>query len=402
MSKPKILFIGDFACTTGFGTVNEALLRRVPQSECALYVLGINATGDPHPLQKDFMIYPSNLHGTDVFGVQRLVHIAKSIRPDLVIIHQDSWNIVSYLEAMKLGLGEANLPPVIAYCPPDAPNQHAGKTLTGEVDLLLCPTKFGVDEPRRGGYQGEAALLPYGVDPMFTPGDQREAREALGFKPEWLHDFIVGRADRNAWRKRYDLMLRYWLAWWRQAGEPADARLLLHCKRDDVGWNLDQLADWYGYPPERILFTDPDLDPRYLWPRERLPLVYRAWDVHFSTTMGEGAGLTAIESAMCGVPQVLPDYSAYGEIFRRMPGARLYACIDEVATMGGSINTIGGVPGQLFAIDALNLEYKRWKYRRLVRPVMDADYYNWDRIAGEFRGHIEATLQRTLKGSARA
>ena len=396
-AKRKILIIGDFACSTGFANVNEQLALRLPPELWDVSVIGINATGDPHPMSRKFKVFPASLHGGDQFGVARTAGVAEALKPDLVLIHQDSWNVWGYIEALKK-LGP-ELPPIIAWCPADAPNQWTVGDLMPDVNLIMAPTAFGAKELSLGGYKGRIEVLPYGIDrTLYTPGDRREARIALGFPENILDDIIFGRADRNAPRKRYDLTLKHFAQWWISKGKPDNVRLLFHCATTDpVGWNLDQLGGYYGLDAGRILLTQDNLHPGVLWPKDRVPLIYRSWDVHVSTSQGEGFGLIAGESAACGIAQMLPDYAAYGDLFRKdgLECAAFMRCTTTYVTPN-AINTIGGV------VDGGDLEWMfnhlyedegaREKYGKLALRAVDDQKFDWDVIAERFLHFAEEVL----------
>src|SRR5690606_17458707 len=119
-----LLLIGDFTSTTGFGRVNERLLAALDPGEWDIHVLAINASGDYHPLQRRYKSYPAMLGGRDLLGVERAPEVIAHVKPDLIVAHNDAWLTQHYLDAARRVLPDV---PFIAYCPPDAPNQHAGK-----------------------------------------------------------------------------------------------------------------------------------------------------------------------------------------------------------------------------------------------------------------------------------
>jgi hypothetical protein len=340
------------------------------------------------------MIYPASLHGSDVFGVNRFAHLVNAIEPQLVVLHQDSWNVLLYLQQLAR-LDAAKQPPILAWCPADAKNQWAAREMNGRIARLLAPTDFGVQALIDGGFRGPTGVLPYGIDTnFFTPGNAREARQALHFHDPWLDDFIIGRADRNAARKRYDLTLQYFARWWSDTGKPENVRLMLHCAlADPYGWDLNQLAYHFGFPKQRLMFTDMDLDAGVLWPREKLPNVYRSWDVHWSLTHGEGFGLVAMESAACGIPQILPDTAAYGDLFRGT--ARLMpTSMSHVVPCGA--NTVGEVVGYDAAAAALSDVYDHADLRRDLAvkayELATLPDFQWDAIADQFHTYCQETI----------
>lgn len=377
-----LLLIGDFTSATGFGRVNERLMAALDPGEWDIHVLAINASGDYHPLQRRYKIYPAMLGGRDLLGVERAPEVIAHVKPDLIVAHNDAWLTQHYLDAARRVLPDV---PFVAYCPPDAPNQHAGKGLV-RANLLLCPTEFGIRELRAGGYVGDAQVLPYGVDrSFFGEIDPIAERLKRGWPEHLLDAFVVGRADRNAPRKRYDLTLLYWKAWWESIGKPDDVLLYLHCAPRDVGWDLPQLVDYLGLE-SCVAFTKEDLTPVSLPPQEELQSIFRTWDVHLSTTMGEGFGLVALETAAAGCAQILPDWSAYGEIWK--DAARL-AAVDAHGITTQGINTIGGVAKEDDVCGHLTLLYElrdvTHDYKLKARARAAEPRFDWAHIGAEFR-----------------
>lgn len=82
---------------------------------------------------------------------------------------------------------------------------------------------------------------------------------------------------------------------------------------------------------------------------------YNCFDLNVSTTQGEGFGLTTLESMACGVPQILPDWSALGDWAK---GAALMVPCPTTHIGPPYVNVIGGVPDEAKFIDALDLMYR--------------------------------------------
>lgn len=382
MAQRKLLLVGDVAAPTGFARVNEHLLRGL-RDTWDIHVLGINYTGDSTPLQREYHMYPASMRGSDMLGIERIRACVEWVKPDLIVLHQDAWNVGAYLTHLE----ELDLPPILGYCPPDAPNQHYGNRLNA-LTHLLCPTQFGVDELVKGGYTGTAEVLPYGVDQaLYRPMDFYAARDALGLPAD---AFILGRADRNAPRKRHDLMLSIFAEWVRTRGRD-DAFLHLHCAPRDQGWDLPQLVHALGLQ-KRVFFTADDLHPAKLSDEALLPHIYSAWDVHWSTTLGEGFGLTALESAACGTPQLLPDYSAYGEWMK--DAAYLVPCTSVQVHTGG-INSIGGVVDRAASLAALDVlwgeDREGWQDKAL--DLGQSPRYSWSTIVPQFAAIVERVYE---------
>lgn len=379
----KLLLVGDACAPTGFGRVNTHLANAFKRAGWDVSWLGINATGDAHPLQKDFDIYPAGLMAGDPLGIERIRGCVEHVKPDVVFMNGDAWTIGAYLDQL---VDLTPRPVLIGYCPPDSPNQPYGVRMNA-LDVLLCPTAFGIRELRMGGYTGKAHVVPYGVDrTLYRPHDMAASREAWGFPPDVT---IFGRADRNAKRKRYDETLRIFKRYRDEVDDTA--YLHLHCAPKDVGWDLPQLVEYFGLK-SHVFFTAQDLTPAALIEESRLPSLFSCWTAHWSCTMGEGFGLVALDSAACGVPQVLPDWSAYGEWMK--DGARLVAVSRPLATDGG-INSMGVLVDEddcLVALSDVVTEREVWSRRAL--DVATRPCYDWAAVTATILGLTEGALRQ--------
>ncbi len=392
--KKKLLFAGDYTINTGFGRVNAELLKGFDRATWDVHVLGVNATGDPCPEQRDAFIYPAFTEG-NVFGINRLAELASKVVPDIVVLHNDAWIVGMYLAELKRA-GLLGRCPIIAYCPPDAENQAAANTLN-DATLVLCPTQWGCDQLKAGGCTAPLEVQRYGVDmSRFTPGDAREARNVLGYPEHMLDAFVIGRADRNAPRKRYDLTLAYFAEFLKGCPDRSKVFLHLHCDATEMGGlNLPQVATFFGVD-EQVIFPNKNMGMRSLVSDDILVNVYRSWDLHWSTAAGEGHGLVSHESGACGIPQLLGNYGAWSEIWSRWAAVKV-PHEGRFAHCGG-VNTVGWVPDRVQTVLALHDFHKsesmRENYGKNARNCATNDRYRWDKLRSDFVGMCEGLAGR--------
>jgi glycosyltransferase involved in cell wall biosynthesis len=270
--------------------------------------------------------------------------------------------------------------------PVDAPNQSAARHL--KLDYAITYTQFGLKELRMGGYAGPCAVIPHGVDTdIYYPEDRLQARSHLQIQTDLDPNelFIIGNVNRNQPRKRLDLTLQYWTEWWVTAGQPRDSFLYLHCSNNDPeGYNILQLADYYGITQQLIL-TNKNMTVRNCMFERDMRLVYSMFDGQMSTTLGEGWGLTQNEGMACGVPQICPRYSALAEW---CADAVHFTEIESYSVTPNQIGTIGGVPSMESTVEALNVFYRSPQYRdslamlgyqRAIEPR-----FSWTEVAKQF------------------
>lgn len=392
MGKPgRFLWIGDAVAKTGFAQVTHNLVPRLIAAGWQGAVCGINHNGDPH--RYPYPIYRADLGG-DPWGLGRAEELHAKVKPDVVIINNDPWNVREFLPLLR---GKC---PVVGYMPIDSPNVPAVKDLNpgpaqDGLALAIWYTAFGRDEAIACGYEGPNAVVPHGVDAdLYTPRPRAACLEALGLGGKIPIDaFVVGNVNRNSARKRLDLTVLYFAAWWEQAGKPEDAFLYLHTSNLDSGPNLLQLAVRCGLRG-RVILTNRMMRPGEGISEATMPFVYSLFDVQVTTTQGEGWGLTTHEGMACGVPQIVPEYAALGE----WPA---HAVTFVPATLpyvnGHGVNSIGCAPDAGAFVDALELLYTDRPFRlemaERARARAADPLYHWDAVAALFDGHLRGALR---------
>src|SRR6185295_13381970 len=158
----------------------------------------------------------------------------------------------------------------------------------------IAYTNFGKKELTLGGYTGRCDVIPHGVDTeMYHPEPLIDVRRRLKFRhnPDLEKLFIVGNVNRNMYRKKLDLTIQYFTQWWVNAGSPGNAYLYLHCANKDEGWNVIDLARYYGIETQLII-TNPNMTVTNCMVEAEMRMMYSMFSVQMSTTLGEGWGLT--------------------------------------------------------------------------------------------------------------
>lgn len=345
----KILAYGDAGASTGFEKVIRNILTYLSkQDEVEVVQYGLGYRGNPD-FEYPYKVYPAEYNG-DFFGMEGMEAAVKRHQPDVVFILQDLWNITSYMAYKPVEI------PSVCYFPVDTPNLKWGYALSlGAVSQPVTYTRFGAMEAAAGvrdvvdilaegaGQQGidmnekrtwiampnpprpklhirldylakyqnpeNINVVGHGLEhDKFKPLDKALVRKEFGLSEG---AFIVGGIGTNQFRKRQDLLIRMFAAF---AAHQPEARLLLYCTgSDERGWDLQQLARYYGVM-DKVYFVHEQLD-RALTDNEMCQL-YNACDVMVNTSGGEGWSLVNVESAACGVPQMVPDWSATREIWK--------------------------------------------------------------------------------------
>ncbi len=399
----KVLVVGDAVVATGFAKATHAYAAGLQAAGCEVHVLGMHYTGDPHEyknLDGTAMPIYTSWPGGDSYGIGRIRNVVTQIAPDVIIIQQDPWNFPQYLAQLK-GIDI----PVVGIVAVDGKHCQGEKlgALYGEDMQVMHPglsmavfwTKFGLQEAREGGWRGKSAVIPLGVDlDVFKPLDKEQARKEILHQVFERYDmpkdtYVVGTVGRNQLRKRLDLMIRYFAEWVHGKGVK-DAVLWMHsAPTGDDAYDLKRLARYFGVQG-RILV--PDINPMYGVSEELLTKVYNTFDVFMLTGVGEGWSLPTLEAMACGVPCIVPDWSALGEWAK--PAAWLCECpLEDVAPI---VQSVGGRMGQREALEALGRIYVDPDVRRKMREdglaLAAQPQYRWEHIGQQLAQAIDELL----------
>ena len=389
----KLLFIGDGPdVPSGFGLATREILDRV-RYEYDTTVLGINHRGDPGTV--DYPVYVASADN-EPFGTRRLHELCKIVKPDIIVIQQDGWNIPGYVQTLraKKPNGEYYYPdhaaiPVVAAVAVDGQN-FQGAWLDG-ISSAIFWTQFALEEARKGGYTGAAQVIPLGVHlETYHPVGKQEALHNLGL--DVLGDkFIIGNINRNQPRKRWDLTIKYF-AEWVHAYKITNACLFLHAApTGDMGVDVRQLTHYYGVH-QMLAFREPEAFAAVS--EDVMRDTYNCFDVQVSTTQGEGFGLTTLEGMACGVPQIVPNWSALGDWAKR--GAWIVPCPTTVVGPP-FVNVIGGVPDEKIFVIALQRMYidarARENNSKAALECAQQPCFRWNNIGEAWVATLDGVLK---------
>jgi glycosyltransferase involved in cell wall biosynthesis len=332
--------------------------------------------------------------------------------PDITVAFMDPWVLEGFLRDVPDDL------PLVGYLPVDGRNMKAAPALDRLAHAIFL-SPFAVEEARAGGYHGPASVVGHGVDlELYHPLDKRECRAALGLP---LDATIIGNVGHNQPRKRWDLTLEaFALLRERWEGDKCDTPLYLycHCQPHDIGWDLPQLADWMGIQgsvlfPQRMAacfggaealrapaaFANGSTVARAVpfgagYDESYMPLVYNSLDLQWSTTWGEGFGLTTLEGMACGIPQVAPRHTALQEW--AAAGACLLPATTRVVAPGGQ-NLVGGTLDPLeLATTSLELLWQPRVlegYRRMALALAAEEPFRWETCAAQMHAILKQEVR---------
>lgn len=328
MSKIKVLAWGDYACSTGFGTVMKNIMSEINNTgSYEIDVVGVNYDGGPYDTTK----WPGRLWPAisalrtqgpygDVFGRQVFLDLLAQGDYDIVFIVQDTFIVLPIVsQILELQRTKPNTFSTIYYYPFDcAPREEWVNQCVSSFDFPVAYTEYAKNESRKviGKLADKQDVIYHGTntDDFFplSPEEAKQSRDMIF--PALKDKFLILNVNRNQGRKDVSrsLMIMKQL---RNMGVE-DAFLYMHMQETDFGGSILQMARAIGLSPDAD-FTVPD--PRQFGAHSGFPIdflnrIYNSADAYLTTTHGEGWGLSITEAMATKLPVIAPNNTSVPEI----------------------------------------------------------------------------------------
>jgi glycosyltransferase involved in cell wall biosynthesis len=316
-SKIKLLFYGDSpTVATGFGTVTRNILTGLHATgKYDIQVLGVNYWGDPHPYP--FPIWPIGVGSNDPYGRQRAYDMmARQLDYDVLFFFQDSFILESIIGPGLDKLRQAKNFVSMVYYPIDGVPKKRWIDCMAKVDVPVTYTEFGKTESILAcpSIADRLKVIPHGANPKdFYPlPDEAIASFRRDYFGKHAGKFIVTNVNRNQQRKDIPRTLMAFKEFKRRR---PNSVLYLHMATKDQGWDLAEVIAGMGMRMgEDVIMPGNNFGPNQGYPISVVNQIYNSSDVIVSTTVGEGWGLSTVESMACRTPVIFPRNTALVEI----------------------------------------------------------------------------------------
>ena len=321
----RILFMSDNPrLITGYANQTRNICRRLARENWIdLHCLGVQNMGAPsYFIDKPFRLYSSPMEGAYKLwpaGRQRWgedviqQYVKEEIKPDLLCVLLDSFMLHYMIDQRKYPRG-MDLSPAkkLFYFPSDGtPLPVNTPVLFKRFEYLVAMAKWGQKQAIDQGFVN-CEYIPHAIDESdfykIHPAHRAALRQQWGIRPD---TFVALSVFRNQGRKMPSELLKAWKKF--TADKNDDCLLLLHADPHDMASPVDlpymikelgieKSVRWTGMRFGRG-FSVPELRG-----------IYNMADIHTLSTSGEGFGIPIIESMVCGVPNVLPDFTTPKEL----------------------------------------------------------------------------------------
>lgn len=251
-------------------------------------------------------------------GIYHLPTLINKVLPDIVISIDDNITLNQQAAVVFQSSHSFRFIPYLAIDCKNIPS----KTLAfpSNITTIMTMTNFGKKEIQKIYPQVEVLVVPHIVDTKYfypLPKKRTLRKKWLGI--DFENKFIIGAINANNTRKRWDLLFH---AFGLFAKRHSNVSLLI--KVDSAKPQTSQQYDFnhiiieackvYCIDVKRIKLLEGNFN------ESDLNEIYNCCDVGLTTSSGEGWGLIPCEMALCKIPQLMPRYSSFPEIFPESTG----------------------------------------------------------------------------------
>lgn len=317
--KYKVLVWCDTpCCNTGFGTVSRNILSNLYKTgRFDFEIVGINHEDTYYDREKfPYKIHAPNMYRyvtSDPYGLAILESLVQTNKYDLFFAIND-FGVINTINKILKALQEKGTK-VITYIPVDLdvlPSQITITSFLEYVDKCVLYHEDAQDVVSDHTKSDKYTFIHHGVDTKSFYEVSRS--EAKNFKVDTLKihpdAFLVTNVNRNQWRKDLARTIFAFGEFLKKTTKK-DSTLYLHSKLADIGGNLLMQSTCLNVPIQNIRFLPTSVTENKGMPIEYLNKAYNASDVVVSTSLGEGFGLSCIESMATRTPVLMPNNTAF-------------------------------------------------------------------------------------------
>jgi len=379
----KILLVTDNpSLTSGYGTIGRHLATHWHEQGHSVEYIGWWSKGDLEEMP--FKVHSVTDQG-DKWGLKLFPKVIEGFKPDIVWTTGDLW-MTYFIPRFKA----RNSYQSIWYSPIDSegspkimktPHESLDWTLTMRgFNHIVGQTNFCKEEIRKlCGHDLVKNVIYPGYEPSVFKPLGEEAKKQL--KKQLVGDenaFVVLFISRNGMRKNpCGAMEAFKLA------NIPNSKMYFHCNFHEArGYDLKEFAERFELGDKVVLSNlkvGQGITP------EQVNLIYNAADVQILISTREGFGITALESAACGVPIVFTNANSFKEYaYQFGEPVRVKSRYPEVITgqwmQIPDTKDAGKRLYKLYKNEKLRSEYSRKGIEFAKNHTWEKQYERWDKF----------------------
>ena len=330
----------------------------------------------------------NNYHGQDI-----LDQVINRFQPDILLTIGDFWHL-NYISDPNICKTRRWFQ-WCSYIPVDGEPVNGGlppgiiQTIS-DIDIPVAYTNYAKKAVLKSVFDQETRnrikVIYHGVDTNVFKPDLEERRK-LREKYDLQDKFVFLSISRNQSRKNIPELFRAWKTFSETPNASGKVVLWPHMHfGDSAGWNIDDMLSVLNLKNKSILYYDyvaHSSSHLITVKDEEVAKLYQIADA-FILLSGEGFGLPIFEAMATGLPCILLNHSACGEL-----GAEGRAHLIEVKdsiTWTGSHLTQRPIPHVEDVVAAMDKVFSDAVYRNKIAAAgMEfATKYTWDTVLNEW------------------
>lgn len=312
--KIKVLaYCDSVSCATGFGTVARNILSGLYTSrQFEIEQLSINYWGDKHNFPWWQHIVGLN-PDKDPYGRKKVFSMIQQMDFDILFFLQDTF-ILNFLPDLHKALAAKGKKfKSICYYPIDGVPKKEWIKNVEVCDYVVTYSGFAKEQSLIAlPDMKEPLVIPHGAntrDFHVLPEKDVKAFRAQYFGSQ-ANKFVFTNLNRNQQRKDIPRTI---MAFKEFKKLVPDSLLYLHMAKVDQGWDLVEVTKAHGLSIHEDVIFPENFGPNQGYPISIVNMIYNASDCILSTSLGEGFGLSWIESMTTKTPVIMPNNTMMSE-----------------------------------------------------------------------------------------
>ena len=416
--KPKrVLWLSDFACSTGFATVAQNIMVELLKSQkYQIDVIGINYHGIPSEWQNFYpqlrLLPATIISNGDLFGRLGLLNLLTSGVYDILFTLQDTFILETIgekiLEIRSALIANGKKPfKWIFYFPIDAkPKENWIRKAPFLADYPVAYTKYGYDQVIETVPEIKFKLrhIPHGFDPkQFSPipDDLKKKFKQQFFINRADNKFVITNVNRNQPRKDVARTMQIFKYFKQQV---PDSILYLHMKDQDVAYTISEIARNFDLIKDQDFIVPKDFDEHDGVSVEILNAIYNVSDVVMTTSLGEGWGLSMTEAMATKTPVIAPNHTSLTEMLSDDRGTLVSAgkrLTDWIAIAGDNerLRPVADVAEYVDKLVAIKHHYSDYKAKAEKAYKFVTENLTWEIVCKQWLALFEeaSTIKKKVE-----
>jgi glycosyltransferase involved in cell wall biosynthesis len=389
--------VSDYNTPTGYGEVSENILHRFDPDKYDIQVLACNYNGIAPIHPSRFPVWGCH----SAYAVNEIQTVFDEVKPDILFTLNDGYVMPTYYNLLGKRLDKCKWVGYVVF--DGTPLDHWPAVLK-YIDAVLVPNQWEKDMLLQIGIN--TTVISHGVDcDVFKPIKEEERaaykKKLLGI--DNADRFVFGMVSKNFSRKRFSELIHAFKIFKYEMGLKFDKEpilVLYPSGKDPLQIDLPVVCSRVGLKKLDTAIIKPP-DGRGLT-RDEMNQIYNMFDVNCLVSVGEGYGLSIINSCACGKPTVAINNTVMPYHAKEIP-MYLADPLKQPTFFDRNNNLVCYLPDVVKLAETLKKAYLETMDLSIAnsnktKALETAKKYHWDNLVPKF-DHIMTMLAGIDKGA---